>query len=449
LPAKSAGYFLKINNFAVSGSIPPVLYDVTNGLRYTAIVGSGNTLSFLLGGSASVRKLELVNEDPSTVLPVTTLTTKTFVNFANSANQGNYIIISHPSLYTGSSGNNPILDYKAYRSSAAGGSFSTLVCDINELVDQFAFGIKKHPLSIQNFLRYARSVFAAKPEFVLLIGHGMVYSDYNYYSETNHDPLTEGLNMIPTFGNPASDNKLSAANGVDAVPVTPIGRISAISGVEVEYYLSKIKEYEQVQVTAPNTIDGRLWMKNVLHLTGVSEPYLGQILCDYMNSYRQIIADTLIGGNVSTFCDGNASQVSQVPGAAVANIFNTGLAMLNYFGHSSNSSLGYNLDNPTDYNNEGKYPIFFVNGCDAGDFFVYDNQRQGVSKTLSESWVLAKEKGAIAFVASTHFGIVQYLKLAEQQPHNSEAWKRGASGLVSRPMCMPWLTVPGPPATLR
>ncbi|HTI12732.1 MAG TPA: C25 family cysteine peptidase [Puia sp.] len=411
LPAKSAGYFLKINNFAVSGSIPPVLYDVTNGLRYTAIVGSGNTLSFLLGGSASARKLELVNEDPSTVLPVTTLTTKTFVNFANSANQGNYIIISHPNLYTGSSGNNPILDYKAYRSSAAGGSFSTLVVDINELVDQFAFGIKKHPLSIQNFLRYARSVFAAKPEFVLLIGHGMVYSDYNFYAETNHDPLSDGLNMVPTFGNPASDNKLSANDGVGAVPVTPIGRISAISGVEVENYLNKVKEYEQVQQTAPNTIDGRLWMKNVMHLTGVSEPYLGQILCDYMNSYRQIIADTLIGGNVYTFCDGNASQVSQVPGAAVANIFSTGVGMLNYFGHSSNASLGYNLDNPTDYNNEGKYPIFFVNGCDAGDFFVYDPQRQGLSKTLSESWVLTKQKGAIAFVASTHFGIVNYLNI--------------------------------------
>lgn len=411
LPAKSDGYFLKINNFAISGSIPPVLYDVTNGLRYTAIVGPGSTLSFLLGGSAATRKLVLVNEDPSTVLPVTTLTTKTFVNFANSANQGNYIIISHPSLYTGSSGNNPILDYKAYRSSAAGGSFNAQVYDINELVDQFAFGVKKHPLSIQNFLRYARATFAAKPQYVLLIGHGMVYSDYNYYSETLHDPLADGLNTIPTFGYPASDNKLSADNGVDAVPVTPIGRLSVISGVEVEYYLSKVKEYEQVQVTAPNTIDGRLWMKNVLHLTGVSEPYLGTILCNYMNSYRQVIIDTLIGANVSTFCDGNASEVSQVPGAAVANIFSTGLGMMTYFGHSSNASLGYNLDNPADYNNVAKYPIFFVNGCDAGDFFVYDSQRQGVSKTLSESWVLAKEKGCVAFVASTHLGIVNYLNI--------------------------------------
>lgn len=418
LPAKSAGYFLKINNFAISGGIAPVLYDMTNGLRYTAIVGPGSTLSFLLGGAASARKLVLVNEDPSTVIPVTSLTSKTFVNFANSANQGNYIIISHPTLYTGTSGNNPIFDYKTYRSSAAGGSFNAQVYDINELVDQFAFGIKKHPLSIQNFLRYARAVFAGKPQYVMLIGHGMVYSDYNLYSETNHDPLADGLNLVPTFGYPASDNKLSAANGVDATPITPIGRLSVVSGAEVEIYLNKVKEYEQMQATAPNTIDGRLWMKNVVHLTGVSEPFLGSILCNYVNSYGKQISDTLFGGNVTTFCDGNASQVSQVPGGVMANLFSTGFSLLNYFGHSSNSQLGYNLDNPSDYNNTGKYPVFYVNGCDAGDFFVYDNTRFALGKTLSEDFVLAKEKGSIAFIASTHFGIVNYLNILLYELYN-------------------------------
>ncbi|HWK03928.1 MAG TPA: C25 family cysteine peptidase [Puia sp.] len=411
LPAKSAGYFLKINNFGISGSIPPVLYDITNGLRYTAIVGPGSTLSFLLGGTVSTRKMVLVNEDPSTVQTVTGLTSKTFVNFSNSANQGNYIIISHPTLYTGSSGNNPVADYKTYRSSAAGGSFNAQMYDINELVDQFAFGIKKHPLSIQNFLRYARAVFAAKPQYVLLIGHGMTYSDYNYYAESLHDPLADRLNLVPTFGAPASDNKISAANGVDAVPVTPIGRLSVVSGPEIENYLNKLKDYEQVQANASNTIAGRLWMKNVLHLTGASEPYLGAILCNYMNSYAQIISDTLVGANVSTLCDGNASQVSQVPGGLVASLFSSGFSMLNYFGHSSNTTLGYNLDDPKDYNNIDKYPVFYLNGCDAGDFFIYDNQRFGPSQTLSEKYVLAKDRGSIAVIASTSFGIVNYLNI--------------------------------------
>lgn len=410
LPAKTAGYLLNITGFAISGGLQPVLYDFTDGSRYAGVVNAG-TVSFALPGLTTTHSYVLVNEDNSTIQTVTGLTSKQFVDYSQAANQGNYIIISNPLVYTGSNGNNPVMDYKNYRSTVAGGSFAANVYDINELVDQFAFGIKKHPLSIQNFLRYARAKFSAKPQYVLLIGHGMVYSDNYYYSELAHDPLADQLDMVPTYGYPASDNKLSAANSVDAAPVTPIGRLSVGSGVEVENYLSKIKEYEQAQQTNPNTIDGRLWMKNGMHLTGVSEPYLGTILCNYVSSYAQIISDTLYGASIITLCDGNASSVSQAPGTVVSNYFSNGFGLLNYFGHSSNVTLGYNLDNPEDYSNTGKYPVFFVNGCDAGDFFIYDNQRFGSSKTLSESWVLAKEKGSIAFVASTHFGIVNYLNI--------------------------------------
>jgi len=410
LPAKTSGYLLNIAGFAISGGIQPVLYDITGGARYTGVVSGGN-VSFALPGLGSTHSYILVNEDNSTVRTVTSLTPKRFVDYSQSANQGNYIIISSPTVYTGSNGNNPVIDYKNYRSSVAGGSFAVNVYDIDELVDQFAFGIKKHPISIQNFLRYAKAKFAAKPQYVLLIGHGMLYSDYYYYSELAHDPLADRLNLIPTFGNPGSDNKLSASNGVDAVPGIPIGRLSVVSGAEIEAYLSKVKEYEQVQATAPNTIDGRLWMKNVLHVTGVSEPYLGTILCNYMTSYQSIIADTLYGANVSTLCDGNASAVTQVPTGFVSALFNNGFSMLNYFGHSSNAALGYDLDNPNAYNNAGKYPLFYLNGCDAGDYFVYDPFRFSTNKTLSKNYMLAPEKGAIAVIASTHFSIVNYLNI--------------------------------------
>lgn len=410
LPAKAAGYLFNFTNIGASPGIP-VLYDLTNDWRYTG-VGSGSNYSFALNGSAANMNLVLVNEDPASIQTVTSLTPKTFTNFGNSGNQGNYILIGNPLVYTGSSGNNPVIDYKNYRSSLAGGGFDAQVYDINELVDQFAFGIKKHPLSIQNFLRYARARFAAKPQYVLLIGHGMTYDLYNQYSEVNHDPLAGVLNMIPTFGFPASDNMLSADNGIGSTPVTPIGRLSVINGTEVETYLTKVKEYEQAQATAPNTIAGRLWMKNVVHLTGVSEPYLGTILCNYMNYYGSIIADTLAGASVSTFCDGNASQVSQVPGNVISGLFSQGIGVLSYFGHSANNVLGYNLNDPYDYTNQGKYPVFLINGCDAGNFYVWDPTRlQASNTTISENFVLAKERGAIAFVASTNFGIVNYLNI--------------------------------------
>src|SRR5579871_3717549 len=85
LPAKPTGYYLNISNFN-GGTATPVLYDLTNGGRYTAISGSG-TLYFLLPGSASSRKLVLVSEDASNINNVTSVTTKNFVNFATSDNQ--------------------------------------------------------------------------------------------------------------------------------------------------------------------------------------------------------------------------------------------------------------------------------------------------------------------------------------------------------------------------
>jgi Peptidase family C25 len=413
LPPQAAGYLLNITNFAISGAATPVLYDLTDGYRYTAVV-SGSTLEFALPGSASTTSFVLVNEDPGTVQNVTGFTVKNFENMTAGSNQGNYLIISNPILYNDGTndGVNPVNDFKSYRSSGAGGSFNVQIYDINELIDQFGFGIKKDPISIQNFMRYARTNWGVKPQFVFLIGHGLTYSDYITYGEQQHNPQADQEDLVPTWGYPASDNKLSANNGVDATPVTPIGRLSVISGAEVEIYLSKLKEYESLQQTAPSTIDGRLWMKDAMHLTGVSEPYLGTILCNYVTSYAQLISDTLYGANPTIFCDGNATSVTSIPSTVIAGLFTNGMGELCYFGHSASYALAYNLNAPQDYDNTGgKYPVFYINGCDAGNFFSFDPTRITVESTLSEAWVLAKEKGSIAFVASTHFGIVNYLNI--------------------------------------
>ncbi|HEX3934902.1 MAG TPA: hypothetical protein VHW43_09515, partial [Puia sp.] len=125
LPARASGYLLNITNFALSGSgATPILYDLSNGYRYSAVV-SGSTLAFALPGTAAATSFVLVNEDPGTVQNVTGLTVKNFENTSVGGNQANYIIISNPVLYTDGTndGVNPVNDYKAYRSSVAGGSY--------------------------------------------------------------------------------------------------------------------------------------------------------------------------------------------------------------------------------------------------------------------------------------------------------------------------------------
>ncbi len=407
LPAKPAGYYLEIAGFS-AGASAPVLYDLTNNERLVADVSVPGLARFVLPGSASERKLVLVSEDASNLLTVNSMVNKNFVNFQDPANQGNYLIISSPLLYNGTNGVNPVNEYKLYRNSTAGGAFNAKVFEIDELVDQFAFGIKKHPLSVKNFIRYARNTFAAEPKFVLLIGHGLTYVDYRL-NEGN--PLADKLNIIPPFGYPGSDNKLSADGPVSSIITTPIGRLPAVSPQEVEDYLEKLKEYDYNQYTAPPTLGGRAWMKNVLHVTGASDPYLGTVLCNYVNSYKQIIEDTMVGANVFTVCKTSANPVEQMSNEQVASLFEQGLSMITYFGHSSSTTLEFNLDNPQNYANQGKYPVFSVNGCNAGNFFAFDAGRYLYNETISEKFTFAKKRGGIAFIASTHFGIVNYLNL--------------------------------------
>jgi Peptidase family C25/CARDB len=409
LPATNSGYFLQITNFNY-GSTAPVLYDFTNRQKYTGDISVAGTVKFALPPGAAERNLVLVNEETPNAISIaaTDFNSKTFTNFNLAANQGNYLIISNPLLYNGTGGTTPVDDYKKYRSSVNGGSFNAKVFDIDELVDQFSFGIKKHPLSVKNFLRFARAKFVSYPQFVLLIGHGV---SYNAYRINATSPLADRLNIIPSFGWPASDNLLSSPDGANPIPLTPIGRISAVTGDEVSNYIEKVKEYETAQRSNPNTIEGRAWMKDVMQVTGASEVYLGSVLCNYMDNYRQIIQDTLIGANVITFCKSSSAEVEQFSGDQIAQAFNTGLGFFCYFGHSSSTVLGFNIDDPNNYSNAGKYPFFSVNGCNAGDFFVFDPLRFTYGQTLSEKFTLTKQRGSIGFLASTHFGIVNYLNI--------------------------------------
>ncbi|MEI9934268.1 MAG: hypothetical protein WDM71_05325 [Ferruginibacter sp.] len=145
LQPSAVGDYLVINNFN-NGSAQPVLYDITNGLRYIGDISIANQVRFVLPASvSSSRKFILVNEESANISTINSLSSKTFINFGFAANQGDYLIISNPVLYNDGQGNNYVDQYRAYRSSLDGGSYNAKVIDINELNDQFAFGVKKTP----------------------------------------------------------------------------------------------------------------------------------------------------------------------------------------------------------------------------------------------------------------------------------------------------------------
>ena len=403
--SSSTGRFLSISNFN-HGGIAPVLYDIDNQKRYTTDITSPDTVKVVLDASYIPYNLVLTTQNGNYFKQINNIETRNFTDFSQSTNQGNYLIISNPIIY-GNGSNNYVEQYRQYRSSAQGGSFNARIIDINELADQFAWGVKKHPLSIKNFLKFARTTFVDSPKYVFLIGKGVIYNEYR---ANENNPLADQLNLVPTWGNPASDNLL-ASNGISATPATPIGRLSAINPQEVGDYLLKVKQHDSLQQLPAHTMEAKGWMKNVLQITGANDLSIGNQIDGYIQNYKNIISDTSFGANVTDFS--KTADPASYPDAvnSFKRIYESGAALITYFGHSSNTSLDFNLDDPANYNNQYKYPVIIANGCSAGNHFLFETNRLNGTTTISEKFILSPERGAIEYIASTHYGIINYLDL--------------------------------------
>ena len=114
LTSNSGNQYLEIGNFNENGTTP-ILYDFSNKLRMEAQV-QNDTEKFLLPTSnAAERNLMLVANDTFAIHKVDSLWPVHFVDFSLAANQGNFIIISHPFLFTDSLGNNYVEQYRQWK----------------------------------------------------------------------------------------------------------------------------------------------------------------------------------------------------------------------------------------------------------------------------------------------------------------------------------------------
>ncbi|MGB0932399.1 MAG: C25 family cysteine peptidase, partial [Chitinophagales bacterium] len=392
--ANNEDKFLEIKNFG--GGNAPILYDLSNHLRLqptvTNIGGERIYRIFLpqVANGEPMRTIHLSHssfqpnpQNPS-IIPATVLETESidFVNHSASQNQGDYIIITHPSLMEGSI--NQVERYLEYRESEAGGSHQGVVVSIENLYDQFSFGVEKHPSSIRNFVNYAIQNWSVKPQFLFVLGKSV---DYRFCRTSDK---SWGQNLVPTFGHIPSDNWLSVPmDNSSYKPQLATGRIPAITPQHVQNYLDKAILYEAVQ-NSPCTKADRLWTKHAMHLAGglnlkEEEEYSG-----YIDSYSDIFEQRNMGGQV-VFRYSKASD-NVVEAVELDNTINNGVSVINFFGHSSGIDFNIPLGNPHDFENYGKYPMIIGSSCFTGN--IHRNYEDSSSvASMAELWVLAKDVG--------------------------------------------------------
>lgn len=382
----SGKQFFNFANFNLTGVSNVLLYDQTNGRKITTKISGANVRAVVPDGTG--RKFCFLAAETQ-VLNVTNIKkvnngTGMFTNFKTFTSAKPYLLIYNKKTKSGAQA------YEQYRKSIQGGSYNVISADIDELYEQFAYGINKHPLSIRNFVRFLKDSLPAPPEYVFLIGHA---AGADYF--TPSDPE----NLIPSIGIPSSDNLLTCGltsmSGNQLVPDIPIGRIAALNDAEVNIYLTKVQQHES---SPPDD-----WKKKVLHFVGGDEPSLTAQLSAYMSTYEQIIEDTLFGGNVLTFKKNTTAPIQTNISDSIKNTISNGAALINFFGHGSDQGFDQAIDDPEVYTNTGRYPFVIANSCYSGNIHIIGR------RSVSERFVFSNQKGSIGFLAATALGVVYSL----------------------------------------
>lgn len=388
--------YLEIQAFNTAGSMP-VLYDLDNRLRIETRVENG-LVKVLLPAGPGERRIWLVNTGNG-MPKVAALQPVQFRDY--SAENAGYVILSNKALFSDPANNGAdyVSEYADYRRSTAGGGHKVLVAEIGELYEQFAYGVRFHPLAIRNFVQYIAKKWS-DPRYLLLIGKGL---DYNLFRSANaQNTLADSLFFVPTYGVPGADQLLVMRDKKLSDPLLAVGRLAVVSPREIRDYLNKVREHEQAYLTASQTLEDKAWMKRVIHNSGGLSGESGII-----KLYTQGMADELsknrVGADIYTYYKTSDDPIQLSSYEQMLDLLNGGVSIWMIFGHSSPNAVDFDIGAPSVYNNKGRYPLMMIMGCFSG---LCSTPQKGIG----EQFVLAPDRGAIAYFASVNYSFIDALR---------------------------------------
>ncbi len=354
-------------------------FDVSN-QRVVTPEMTGSTAKFLFETTGPQQSIVYLMNETAFLSPKT-VEAKRFENIDDI--NAEYLILTSELLDVNENGANYVQEYADFRASEQGGEYSTHVLHVEDICDQFGYGISGHSYAIKNFANYIKTKW---PDFntVLLLGKGLDY--------TNRNKQTLIKSFVPTYGKPGSDNLLFS-EGSKTYPFVSLGRLAVANTEQIRDYLDKVKVYSRLSDVENLSIEDRLWLKNVLHLSG-GGPSEQQLLYRYLLSMKDSIETNLFGAAVKTYEKTSSDPVQTTLSQQILNDINAGVSLLTFFGHSSQGTLDFSIEDPEKYDNYGRWPIMLAMGCKAGDL-------NANLISLSEKMVLTKDLGAIAFFASS------------------------------------------------
>lgn len=347
----------------------------------------------------STQDMRMLAVQPANMTPVTSLQPVNGIGFfpdlTSDLPDSALVIVTHTTLMAAAQ------QYAAYRQTNPHNRYNTLLADVEQLYDQFGGGVRQHPLAIRNYLRYVYDHAPSKPEALFLIGKGVkaplinvVAGDRGY----RKDPVASAACLVPPIGWPSSDIAfgLNLTGDQPAFLSVPVGRLAARTPADVLHYLAKVDSVESQPPAA--------WMKNILHFRG------GSTLGEWMQfnaaleSFRVLAEDTSFFGHVTKFTKNGTAAIEQTALDSVTDMIANGVTLMTFFGHAYAGGFDINIDQPANYDWNGKFPTIIGNSCYTGNLHLFD------AGSSSEQFVLLENAGAVAFLSSSDVGLANYLQ---------------------------------------
>ncbi len=372
-----------------------VMYRLNGEVKRIRVVSGGNGHEALVPHLSSGERARCFISATSAIRSIEELEPVSddgyFTDFGEKARDSAFVIISHEKLW------NAAQDYADHREKR----FNSLLVDVEELYHQFGGGIRKGGIALHRFAKFLHNEWPESPHYLFLLGKYIRMEDEGSPGARQHEGHFNRL-LVPSYGYPPSDNLITAGmgNAVSLEPAIPVGRLAATTPDEVRDYLDKVKQHESLQ--GPSN-QPKEWMKRILHFGGGNTANQQKSFAQFLAHYESIIQDTSFGGQVHTFLKTSSDPIQIGVSDSVTDLIENGVSMMTFFGHASGGGFDQNIDHPSNYDNEGKYPIILANACFSGDI-----HRPSTNST-SEEFVLIEDRGMLGFIATVKLGYASAL----------------------------------------
>ncbi len=398
-------------NLSNISTTDPIIFSLGDVPRKLNLINSVSGSSILVPNSASGINQTIIYQESNSVFTVSYLspvnTNGSFNDYSQLSSEKALLMIYHPAFQAASA------DYAAYRISPDGGQHNVILANVNELYQQYGGGVTKHINGIRRFAYHMHELASEKPEGLFLMGKGIREANVGGVTSTGPGSRTNVTNyansFIPSFGQPSCDACITSdlPGTTKWTPLIPTGRIAASSNQELADYLDKVVLFEanQNQTSIYNTAS-KDWQKQILHFVGGTDANQQFTFRSYMNSMKDIIENQYFGGNVSTTAQNSGDPLNPSQLNAIMDRIQNGVSIISFFGHAAPTASGFeiNIDEPSNWNNQGKYPLIISNSCYNGNIF-----QSGSSK--SEDFVNIPNSGAIAYMGTVSLGFAHTLYL--------------------------------------